>query len=458
MGMLKKWLSYDPFLSVLTLTVLAARLLLLAWVICANPLYPDLFTFPDSAHYLVPAQTLLQHGKLLEAYTFDPLTFRTPGYPVFLAFLFLFSRSAAWIGLIQLLLTTVLIPLTYYAARLWLPRRAARAAAVLCACSGGLLAYSFAFLSDVLVAFCLTGFLIFALYYVKTRCLPALAAASCALTVSIFVRPVAYNVFYIGLVLLVLFTWKQGLRALFKTAIVFAAPLLLGTGAWTLRNYNQAGYAHFHSSEAYNLYFWNLDAYAAERGLPAQRGSDLLLAALPDGFTTWPLATRDQWLHERGVAMIKKYWPHKLKHAPFWLAKTLLGGSYTQLSRILFARPELSPEEFSYQLNKTTVLPSRHLLNPADKTLFALCLLQTLLTAVLACIGAWWGWKHKRREVILLVLFCGYFWGISSLFFGAGGRYRLPFETALCLLGGAGVQGVLVLVRRMQQHRLHTQG
>lgn len=47
--------------------------------------------------------------------------------------------------------------------------------------------------------------------------------------------------------------------------------------------------------------------------------------------------------------------------------------------------------------------------------------------------------KQTARGNGFLGLFAGYFWAISSVFFGAGGRYRLPFETALCLLGGAGL-------------------
>lgn len=431
----------DKFLLYLTLAVLLLRVGLFFYVMAFNPLGSDFLHFPDSLYYTAPAQTLLTSGQLTDPYSLAPLTFRTPGYPVFLALIYAVSGQSAWaVVFVQILLITALVPLVYHSAAVFLSKTAARAAGVLCAFSTVLAAYAFALLSDVLFAFLLTVFLFFALCYIKSGKWPRLLAASLFLTAAIFVRPVAYNWLYLGAVLVGVKTYRQGLRQCVCALLVFCLPILACTGGWQWRNYRQAGYAGFHSSAAYNLYFWNLDAVGHARGLNAQGGDQLLHQALPAGFWQFSPTQKDAWLLAHAKPMLRKFWPYKLAHAPYWLAKTLLGGSYTQISRIIRGTPPLSQAEFDYQLNKTTALPTQHLRTWQDYILLGLCGAQTLLTALLAGLGAVILWINKRRaETVFLGLFAGYFWAISSVFFGAGGRYRLPFETALCLLGGAGL-------------------
>ena len=431
----------DKFTRWVILLTSLLRLALLGYVLVFNPLGTTFFTFPDSPNYLYAAHSLLDTGTLLEPHTQAPMTFRTPGYPVFLALIWkAFGQQTTAVIVGQIILSVLLIALCYQAARVFLSQTAARAAAVLCAFSTVYWAYTYAYLSDILFAFLITAFLWAALLHIKTSGTRPLLAASLLLALSVYVRPVAQNVFFISLVLLIIKNYKTGLKKTCQQAVIFILPFLLLTGAWQVRNKIQTGYAGFHSSAAYNLYFWNLDSVAREKGLPAQEGSRLLLQALPKDFYTWPLARQDAWFTQHAREMIAKYWPEKLIRAPYWLAKTLLGGSYTQLSRLILGRPALSEEEFSYQLNKTSALPAKHLQHPADWALFVLCAAQTLLTAALAFIGVWAiiRQKNQRGFLIFMSLYILYFWAISSTFFGAGGRYRAPFESALCILAGAG--------------------
>lgn len=430
----------DLFARRLILITLFLRLAVLGYVLFLNPLGTALFTFPDSLNYTHPAHTLLEQGSLLEAYTNRPLTFRTPGYPVFLAIIWgVFGQSNAAVAFWQILLSTALIALSYQAARSFLSQTAARAAALLCAVSTVYWAYSFAYLSDVLFAFLITAYLLAALLYIQKPTMSFLLWASLLLTAAVFVRPVAYNMLFISLLLLILKHRKDGVKKIGKTAAALVLPFLLFTGAWQIRNWKQTGYAGLHSSAAYNLYYWNLDSVARAHHLPAQEGSRLLSQALPPDFNDWPLSQQDNWFKQQAKPMILKYWPEKLLRAPYWLAKTLFGGSYTQLSRLFFGRPLLTEEEFSYQLNKTGPIPAKHLRRLSDWLLLGLCLLQTLLTAGLAFAGACLIWKDKtkRNHLVFIGIYILYFWGISSTFFGAGGRYRAPFESALCVLGGA---------------------
>ena len=441
----------DKFARWLILITLFLRLCALGYVLWFNPLGTAMFTFPDSPHYTYAAQTLLEHGSLLDAGTQAPLTFRTPGYPVFLALVWvLYGRQDAAVAFWQILLSTALIALCYQAARVFLSQTAARAAALLCALSTVYWAYCFAYLSDILFAFFITAYLLCALLYIKAPKNTLLLGASTLLAAAVFVRPVGYNVFFISILLLLVLHYKSGWKQATVKIACFILPFLLFTGAWQLRNWKETGYKGFHSSAAYNLYYWNLDSVARAHNLPALEGSRLLTQALPKDFTSWPLSRQDQWFKQQAKPMILKYWPEKLLRAPYWLAKTLLGGSYTHLSRMFLGRPPLTQEEFNYQLNKTTPLPAKHLKTGADWGLLALCFAQTLLTAALALAGAFLLWQRRslRPYLLFIGIYILYFWGISSTFFGAGGRYRAPFESALCILGGAALAAAWEVIKK----------
>ena len=209
----------DLFARRLILITLFLRLAVLGYVLFLNPLGTALFTFPDSLNYTHPAHTLLEQGSLLEAYTNRPLTFRTPGYPVFLAIIWgVFGQSNAAVAFWQILLSTALIALSYQAARSFLSQTAARAAALLCAVSTVYWAYSFAYLSDVLFAFLITAYLLAALLYIQKPTMSFLLWASLLLTAAVFVRPVAYNILFISLLLLILKHRKDGVKKIGKTA------------------------------------------------------------------------------------------------------------------------------------------------------------------------------------------------------------------------------------------------
>ena len=89
---------HDKFLLYLTLAVLLVRVGLFFYVMAFNPLGSDFLHFPDSLYYTAPAQTLLTSGQLTDPYSLAPLTFRTPGYPVFLALIYAVSGQSAWAG------------------------------------------------------------------------------------------------------------------------------------------------------------------------------------------------------------------------------------------------------------------------------------------------------------------------------------------------------------------------
>lgn len=435
----------DKFVFYLTLGLFVLRLCVLGYVIWGNPLGTALFTFPDSLNYLHPARTLLEQGALLEAYTQQPLTFRTPGYPFFLAVIFKLAGESAWaVGLVQIFLATAILIPVYLSAREFLPKSAARLAVLLCAASSIYFVYSFAYLADILFAFLMTCFIYSAICFIKRPCTRLVISGACFLAAAIFVRPVAYNWFFISCILLGIFLHQQPRRWFLKYTALFALITLFFTGMWHLRNWTQTGYAAFHTSTAYNLYYWNLDSVAREKNISFQEASALLSAELPAGFEQQPPAQREAWMHTQARKMILKYWPDKLFHTPFWLGKTLLGSSYTQLSRILLGTPSLDDKEFSYQLNKTSPLPAKHLKTVAQWLLFLLSALQTCLTAAGALWGSWWLWKTKKDRPVCVVLwtYILYFWGISSVFFGAGGRYRAPFESVLCLLAAAGIHAL----------------
>lgn len=424
----------DSFVWKIILTLAAVKFLFLAYVCLANPLGTALFTFPDTAGYLHPAQTLWKCGTLLEAGTNLPMTLRTPAYPLFLFLFYVLPGSAVWAVGAQIILSSLLPAAAYQITLLFAPRRTARCAAGLCALSVLYFVYSFALLSDVLCAFLLAWTVYFALKFIRCGQTVTLLQATVLLCLAAAARPTAYAFVFVCAALLAAYVWSGKTRL--RTALIgFALPSVLLLGGWQLRNYVQTGFGGFTTFSAFQTYIWNADAYAAEHHLTNEEADRLLRTQRPDGFDGWPLAAQNKWLAAQGRKLTWRSLPYKLPRLPFWAAKTLLGNNFIFSQQLLWGRPAPGAQTDSRLMN--AALPARGYLHRAeDAVLFALTLLQIVLLALLAGVGLVVSYRLLPRTAwLFLTGYAGYFWAIGSAFFGAQSRYRAPFEFILCVFG-----------------------
>ena len=416
--------------------VVFIKLGMLGWLLC-GPLAEQALVFPDSLGYVYPAQTLLTYGHLWEAVSATPLLMRTPGYPLFLAFVQFFSGNMTWAVVIaQNLLSLLLLIPVYLAAFRLADKTAARYAVGFCAASVLYFSLSFAVLSEITCVFCLAWFVYTALRWLDSRRGADLLLAALCLTAAVYVRPVAY--YFAGgcALLLGLFSWqKKSLLILKQAACCFMLPVVILLGAWQLRNYVSAGYGGFTTVAAYNLYIWNEDFVAREKGLTVAQAHEELMSRLPPDFYQQPVAEQVKTYRRLARPLLKKSWKYKLSRVPLWAAKTLLGTNHVHTTRLIWGRVD-EPED---TLNQTGALPRRWLNTRPDKLIFTVSFVQVMATVLLGFAGLVVLFQKRLSAALFLMIYVVYFWGLGSSFLGAYARLRAPFEFVLCITAGLAI-------------------
>jgi len=243
------------------LAAISIRVLFLIFFLAAG--YSEDFAqahYPDSATYIAPADSIIQKGQFLNENSL-PEIYRTPGYPLFLAFCKLISGKArVWAAVFFQNLLNILAVLVLYALILELcrDRTAALAGSLLAAINLHDIYFSFFILSDSLFQ----SIILFAIYFLvrffkRFRIIDLVWTAG-LFSAGTFVRP---SGLYLPLILtavigLVLFIKRTKKKALFYSLIF----LLIGMGPaflWQCRNERVAGFADFSAVRSANLYSYH---------------------------------------------------------------------------------------------------------------------------------------------------------------------------------------------------------
>jgi len=279
----RRWILPPELIAVL-LASLAVRLALWArYVAAADPatlLHGDSNEYHDSARALLETGTFAVSPHL----PFEPQTFRTPGYPSFLAAVYAVAgeRPAAAL-LVQLVLGVATIALVYLLVRERWGARVALVAAALLALDVGSLHFSLAVLTETLFTLLLVAALACggALLTRPDRRRWALGMGI-ALAACVLVRPVAYYL----VAPVALGVAVHGLRARWgarETAWTLAMLLLpygAAVGGWRYRNQRVSGSAAFTSIDATVLLGYRGAAIVAQReGIGLEEARARLLAA-----------------------------------------------------------------------------------------------------------------------------------------------------------------------------------
>lgn len=406
----------------------------------AGPLGEQILVFPDSLGYVYPAQTLLAYGHLWEAVSATPMLLRTPGYPLFLAFVQFTSGNITWaVAAAQNILSVCMLLPVYLTARRLGGIFTARWAAGFCAVSVLYFSLAFAVLTETLCAFLLAWFVFLALRWLNNPRPHDLIGAALLLAASTYVRPVVYYFIPVVLGLLLWQSARQKSRALMKQSLLyFALPLVFLIGTWQVRNYVQTGYGGFTSVGAYNLYIWNEDFVARQRRISVAQAHELLEKSLPTNFYNFPAKKQVETYKQLARPLLKQSWTYKLSHVPLWSAKTLLGTNHVHLSRLILAQED-EPEK---TLNQTGALPLAWLTTNAGKLLFGIAFLQVATVVMLGLWGLWLGRKKYPVPMLFLAVYIGYFWALGSGFLGAYARLRAPFEFVLCITAAVAVNAL----------------
>lgn len=417
----------------------------LAGVFYFHPLGEKILAFPDSLTYVYPAQTWLEYGQMWEAVTAAPMLLRTPGYPFFLAVVQTLFHNMTWaVVLVQHLLSLALLIPVYMTAEKLNGKHAARAAVLFCAASVLYFSLSFAVLTEILCAFLLSWFVYFTVNFLLKPAGHKLFLAALFLSSAVYVRPAAYYFMFASAIILVCFSAAKLVRfPAWKIAAFFFVPLLILVGAWQVRNSVQTGFGGFTSVGAYNLYMWNEDYLAHKYNLSVPQAHQLLENALPPGFNSLPPTEQVRLYKAMAKPLIQESFFYKLSRAPLWAVKTLFGANFVHCSRLLTGGAIPEEELDGQMLNHTTALHGNWLKTIPHKLLFLLTAGEVFLLVLCGSAGFLLLWKTHRTETFFLLVYCLYFWGIGSVFFGAYARFRAPFEFALCITAGAAANALV---------------
>ncbi len=222
--------------------------------------YPQRAYTPDSASYLAFAQAILRG----QGWTFPEFK-RTPAYPLLLTLgLVLFGDHTVGLVMLQVVLATLSVLLTYLIARYFFDETTALAGALLLSINTESITHSIYLLTETFYTFLLLSSSFFLLMSIKARkALPVLLSGF-LLGVAILTRPIALYYPVIVVVFILLF-FAKNLKAGFLHGLIFVLACVTPIIPWVVRNQRLMGLATVSTISSYNLYFYNALSFDASR-------------------------------------------------------------------------------------------------------------------------------------------------------------------------------------------------
>ncbi|MBI4722119.1 MAG: glycosyltransferase family 39 protein [Candidatus Stahlbacteria bacterium] len=201
----------------------------------------------DSQEYKLLALNLLHHHRF--SWNLEPNTFRTPGYPLFIAAIYSIFGPREWIIiLLQVLIGTANIYLIYLIGRVIWSELCGIIAGALLSIDFAAIFYGSMFMSDTLfLFFILLGILLF----LKTK------SPFCGFIfgASAMIRPIAFYLF----IPLLFFSMP------IKRCVLFLFLFFLPIAPWIIRNYSIYHSPQITSVQGLNLLFCNVAGFEAYR-------------------------------------------------------------------------------------------------------------------------------------------------------------------------------------------------
>ena len=441
--------------GILALAALVRCLAILAWFLLSGD--PQALHYLDTATYLAPAQSLLEHG------TFErdslPEIIRGPGYPLLLTLGLAARHVEAVTVALQILLSTATVYLIYRCALVLADgqTRLALLAAAFYAVEPLSVVYSCTLLTETLFTFLIVSFLLALIHFLKHDSARSLLIAAMFLSASAFVRPVSY---YLPLVVagVLLFAAPRDRRFWRPVGVATAFLLVcaLPVGAWQMRNWQLADYPGFSAIVENGLYFYQQAAVTASlegRSLEEVQGELGILdpQRVLEQHPEWQGLSAGE-LHVRmGAAAKRVIREHPLMYAKnhlrniFALLITPGSGDVVRLTGN-FGRDGQADGDQAASLRATSI---GSLANVAagGRARIATALLLSGIAAVyllLACYGCFQRMPARLRWMLIAI--GGYFWFVSCLP-QPPARLRHPLMPILCLLAAYGVSALIARTR-----------
>ncbi|MFA5255534.1 MAG: glycosyltransferase family 39 protein [Candidatus Omnitrophota bacterium] len=211
---------------------------------------------PDSDSYIKTAAMLASKGLFASQDGEGVLkyeSFRTPGYPVFLATLNgIMKIPFNGIILIQIAMT-ILTAFIVYRTALEIDHKIALLSAVIILLDPPITIFSMMILTETLFLFLTALFMLFFTLYLKRRRIVFIALSALTLAFAVYVRPIGYYLGFAIALFMIYVNRKKGLRKASYHAFIFVLIVYSLIGAWQVRNYIRCDNIAFSSLERSNF-------------------------------------------------------------------------------------------------------------------------------------------------------------------------------------------------------------
>lgn len=434
-------------LHIVTIVSVSATMLgcfVIVWA--ARSVGSDVFSLTgDSRAYIILAENILSHGSfsLSNEAPFVPESFRSPGFPIFLAFLFTFFGPSLFALSVHALLMSLAPILFYIYTRRW-HERAAFWAAIVFALEPVRIFLASSLLTDSL--FCV---LFLASLIALERGRVSLLAATIAgvlLGLAILVRPIAQFLPFVY-VAYIIFLWQP--QRMQRVACVIVGVIVV-VSPWMYRNQVLFGSWNISSVGAANLALYNSPAFLEWRPEPRAQGVlaefEELQRSLPQD-TALSLERSDVFVRTFREVIAGREFEyatfHVLKTVPFFITDGLRDmvrlfgadiGSIPNLSTLLLSGDISSV--VAYMRTGSLAIALLVLGSGFWAIILALFIFSTIRAGI-------------RRDGVILFLAClvGYFALLTGPVSNA--RYRLPVEGFLIFGAFLAVQPLYFILVRL---------
>jgi 4-amino-4-deoxy-L-arabinose transferase-like glycosyltransferase len=270
-------------------------------------------TDSDSISYHEPARALLHLGRFASSPDWPEIaeTYRTPGYPLFLAAVYaLFGEGYPQVIPVQIGISLGTMLLIYWIGRTLWSANVALLAVLIFAFDVASFTYTLKVMSETLFTFLLMGMVACALVLLRSPQRGRWAVlVGLLLTAVTLVRPITYYLLIpLLLILLGIGLWQKWKgREIGLVLAGVALPFLLVIGGWQVRNYALTGNAQYSSVEGGNLLFHRgaavfalqEDVNLAEARSQIWEKSDPESIPMPDSeYYKWTAETDARWRQE----------------------------------------------------------------------------------------------------------------------------------------------------------------
>ncbi|WPD21681.1 MAG: glycosyltransferase family 39 protein [Candidatus Electrothrix scaldis] len=409
----------------------------------------------DTPTYVGPAMALLENGAFLQGPNqWDtPETFRTPGYPIFLAFsFFVSSKNIPFTIVLQIFIFTGTLILTFLTCKKMFGSGAGIIAVILLAFDPPSFVHNFLLLTETLATF-FTVFFVFSVvkYFEEKNNLVWACFVGLTLALATLVRPTTYYFFPVLLLLVAAYQFKTGKwgHSGRKALVLMVVPFILLVGGWLVRNWNVAGVLRCETQKGMALlygkgtqilsYKENIDADTAMK-----LTSEHFFEVYPEA-RKMPSREVDKLMMDMAIKMIIANPGVVIKTQMIQLVNFMFEpGTTSSLFRLL--NPQYEIKKFNWYGYRGYLLGMIE-----NNPLFLLSLFLGLGYICLQYVCSFYGLFHFSRvnmsnypfwNHLFIFLFICYVANIFAL--GSGySRYRIVIMPIISIYAGAGIWGYL---------------